>query len=214
MVYQELNEFKKKNYELGLLNSQLEEKLREIEEKNEEFENIKDEIENDKSGLIVDESNIIDNSRLENIKHILEEKCIDLRGLSNLSNEDLKNKIISMKKILDLLYNQFEKSDHKKLEYENKLIKLQSSFNDQLEEDKKEILRLYKKSKKFKDKSFLSPNLNKSRNNNNLSLNLKDSFIINKNDKLSLLRYENKSLKAAIKDLKKKVSELKTKNSD
>ena len=119
-----------------------------------------------------------------------------------------------MKKILDLLYNQFEKSDHKKLEYENKLIKLQSSFNDQLEEDKKEILRLYKKSKKFKDKSFLSPNLNKSRNNNNLSLNLKDSFIINKNDKLSLLRYENKSLKAAIKDLKKKVSELKTKNSD
>ena len=81
---------------------------------------------------------------------MLKQKVLDLQGLSNLENEEIKTKIRSMKKVVDILYKKLQETDNKKNECENKLIKLQSSFNEQLEEDKKEILKLYAKRRKEK----------------------------------------------------------------
>ena len=51
-----------------------------------------------------------------------------------------------------------QEADRQKLEFESKLIKLQTAFNDQLEEEKREIMRLYKnkKMKENREASFFS----------------------------------------------------------
>ena len=130
-------------------------KVKEMEEKSKNFENLENitsELEKRKSGLMEE------NNRLENNKKILEQKCADLQSLSGMSIEDLQTKIISMKEVNDLLYKQLEESDRQKLEFESKLIKLQTTFNDQLEEEKREIVRLYKnkKAKENRELSFVS----------------------------------------------------------
>ena len=203
---QELNEYKNKNNELTNSNLQLEMKINNLEEKNKnnELDIIEDEL--------IDESTILEGKKnIEDIKKVLEEKAGDLQGLSNFTNEDLKTKIVSMKKILDLLYKQLEDSDHRKFEYENKLIRLQNTFNEQLEIDRKEILRLYKSKKKWKnmETSFLSTgdnpfSLNNLKEGKNDEENLKN--------RISLLSKENKSLRYVAKDLKKKLKDLKNKN--
>ena len=142
---------------------------------------------------------------------MLKQKVLDLQGLSNLENEELKTKIRSMKKVVDILYKKLKETDHRKNEFENKLIKLQSSFNEQLEEDKKEILKLYakrKKEKKDMDSSFLTMNgdINEINKRKGRSVDFSQKY-------LDLLKNENKSLKHVAKDLKKKIKELKTKNS-
>jgi hypothetical protein len=52
---------------------------------------------------------------LDDIKKMLEQKVLDLQGLSNLENEELKTKIISMKKVVDILYRKLKEADHKKM---------------------------------------------------------------------------------------------------
>ena len=148
---------------------------------------------------------------LDDIKKMLEQKVLDLQGLSNLENEELKTKIISMKKVVDILYRKLKEADHKKNECENKLIKLQNSFNEQLEEDKKELLKLYAKSRRQKkdmDSSFYTINgeVNEINKKKGKSVDFSQKYI-------NLLKNENKSLKHVAKDLKKKIKELKTKNS-
>lgn len=66
--------------------------------------------------------------------------AINMEALSDLSLEDLKMKIISMREVNDLLYQQLNEADEQKLEIEKKLIKLQAAFNDQLEEEKEKLL--------------------------------------------------------------------------
>ena len=205
-INQELNDYKNKNIELANYNNQLEMKIKTLEEKlkngkKDELEVIEDEL--------IDESNIIEEkSKIEDIKKILEEKVTDLHGLSKLTNEDLKSKVISMKKVLDLLYKKLEESDHRKFEYENKLIRLQNTFNEQLELDRQEILRLYKSKKKWKnmESSFLSTG-EPAFNMNNLKEGKNDEDKVK--NRISLLYKENKSLKYVAKDLKKKIKELK-----
>ena len=203
---QELNDYKNKNIELIRTNSKLEEKINELQKKyssKSELEVMGDEIIGSERGLIEEDSGI------EEIKKVLEQKAVDLQGLSNLSNEDLKYKVISMKKILDVLYKKLKQADHQKNECENKLIKLQNTFNEQLEEDKKEYIRLYRKHKSVRknmENSFFSIGGDLF----NIQ-NVKDSEDINNNN-LTLLYNENKSLKYVAKDLKKKIKELKSKN--
>ena len=112
-----------------------------------------------------------------------------------------------------MLYKQLKESDHQKNECENKLIRLQNSFNEQLEEDKKEILRLYKRKKELKS------NRENKENNSFYSMggsakNIFNStdFKNNENNKWALLYNENKSLKYVQKDLKKKIKKIKELN--
>ena len=202
---------KNKYQELQKINSELEEKIKGFQEKSkniEDLHNITSDLEKKKTGLIEE------NSRLENMKKLLEFKCADLQELSNLSVDDLKTKIISMKEVNDLLYKQLQETDKQKLEFENKLIKLQTAFNDQLEEEKREIMRLYqnKKSKENREASFISGDED---TNNILSVfeEGKNEEIEKLRNKMSLLYNENKSLKEVVKDLKKEIIDLKNKNS-
>ena len=144
-------------------------KIKELEEKSknlEDLENITVNLEKKKTGLLEE------NSRLENNNKILEQKFADLQGLSNLSVDDLQSKIISMKEVNDLLYKQLQDAEKQKLEFESKLIKLQTAFNDQLEEEKREITRLYKnkKLKENREASFMS----EGEEANNILTNLED----------------------------------------
>ena len=147
------------------------------------------------------------------MKNSLEKKCSDLQEFANMSNEDLKAKIISMKEVNDLLYKQLQESDHQKLEFESKLIKLQTAFNDQLEEEKKEIMRLYKnkKNKENREISFVSGDEDTNKILSGLEIDGKETDSLR--NKMSLLYNENKSLKEVVKDLKKEVIDLKNKNS-
>ena len=200
---QELNDYKNKNIELIRSNSKLEQKINDIQKQyssKSELEVINDEIIESERGLIEEDSQIDD------IKKVLEQKVVDLQGLSNLSNEDLKSKIISMKKVLDVLYKKLKYADSKKNECENKLIRLQNSFNEQLEEDKKELYRLYRRHKSVKknlESSFFSTG------GEILNLNFNDNKEKLNNNSMVLLYNENKSLKYVAKDLKKKIKELK-----
>ena len=200
---QELNDYKNKNIELIRSNSKLEQKINDIQKQyssKSELEVINDEIIESERDLIEEDSQIDD------IKKVLEQKVVDLQGLSNLSNEDLKSKIISMKKVLDVLYKKLKYADSKKNECENKLIRLQNSFNEQLEEDKKELYRLYRRHKSVKknlESSFFSTG------GEILNLNFNDNKEKLNNNSMVLLYNENKSLKYVAKDLKKKIKELK-----
>ena len=216
-VNEELNDYQNKNIALSHYNSQLESKIKEdnkilkkkdfSEIKTEEFDEIND---NENGNYFIEENN------LENIKKTLEQKMVDLQGLSTIPNEELKTKIISIRKIIDLLYKKIKDSDHRKNEYENKLIKLQTSFNEQLEEDKKEILKLYKSNRAKKKLalrynrqgdnfgSYIFNNTDNKKDNLNEENNLQKS--------MELLYNENRSLKNVAKDLKKKIKKLKDKN--
>ena len=225
---QEINDYKTKNYQLEQNISELEKTIKELQEKSKNLEDLQSitfNLEKRKSGLLEE------NTRLENNKKILEQKCEDLKGLSNLSVDDLQSKIISMKEVNDLLYKQLQEADRQKLEFESKLIKLQTAFNDQLEEEKREIMRLYKnkKMKENREASFLSggeegnnimPNLDETKkdeeNKGDEKENDKDKGkpkeLKESLNRMSLLRNENKSLKEVVKDLKKEIIELKNKN--
>ena len=200
----ELNELKLKSNELEENNSLLESKLKELEA-----------LLNSKQNNI----NIINNNLGNNNINKLSGEIEDNLQLSTLSVDDLKMKVASMKEVNDLLYKQLEESDKQKLEFENKLIKLQTAFNDQLEEEKREIMRLYKnkKTKESKEISFVSGDDAK-----NIVANLDDAGDKGKNknesneklkNKLSLLQNENISLKEVVKDLKKEIIDLKNANS-
>ena len=212
----ELNEYKSKNSQLEINNSQLMSKVKEMEEKSKNFENLENitsELEKRKSGLMEE------NNRLENNKKILEQKCADLQSLSGMSIEDLQTKIISMKEVNDLLYKQLEESDRQKLEFESKLIKLQTTFNDQLEEEKREIVRLYKnkKAKENRELSFVSGEDAKNIVSHIDEANEEKKNINEEREsvgvRMSLLYNENVSLKEVVKDLKKEIIDLKNKNS-
>ena len=200
----ELNELKLKSNELEENNSLLESKLKELEA-----------LLNSKQNNI----NIINNNLGNNNINKLSGEIEDNLQISTLSVDDLKMKVASMKEVNDLLYKQLEESDKQKLEFENKLIKLQTAFNDQLEEEKREIMRLYKnkKTKESKEISFVSGDDAK-----NIVANLDDAGDKGKNknesneklkNKLSLLQNENISLKEVVKDLKKEIIDLKNANS-
>ena len=184
-------------------------KVKEMEEKSKNFENLENitsELEKRKSGLMEE------NNRLENNKKILEQKCADLQSLSGMSIEDLQTKIISMKEVNDLLYKQLEESDRQKLEFESKLIKLQTTFNDQLEEEKREIVRLYKnkKAKENRELSFVSGEDAKNIVSHIDEANEEKKNINEEREsvgvRMSLLYNENVSLKEVVKDLKKEIN--------
>ena len=194
----EIDEYKIRTSQLVENNSQLESKIKEIE-KGKDFlpKSIKENIgENENKTL-----------------------AINMEALSDLSLEDLKMKIISMREVNDLLYQQLNEADEQKLEIEKKLIKLQAAFNDQLEEEKREIVRLYK-NKKFKENRELSfasgeeaKNIVSNIENATDIKDEKDEDFNNLRNKMSLLNNENISLKEVVKDLKKEIIELKNLNS-
>ena len=119
-----------------------------------------------------------------------------------------------MKEVNDLLYQQLQESDKQKLEFESKLIKLQAAFNNQLEEEKREITRLYQ-NRKSKGNRESNLALKEEEDTKNILSALdegKNEDIGKIQNRMSLLHNENKSLKEVVKDLKKEIIELKNNN--
>ena len=196
----------KENENLKLTQTKNEETITELQKQQQAF-NEYNELKN-RNTLLSEENN-----KLEQKKSILESHCNGLKELVDLSNDDLKLKILNLKENNDLLLKRLEESDRKKDEFERKLIKLQSTFNEQLEEEKKDFIGLYNKRKRDMENniSFGEEEEDKELIN---SLVDRKSENMKQQNKINLLKNENRALKEVVNDLKSKIIVMKGNNSN
>ena len=196
----------KENENLKLTQTKNEETISEFQKQQQAF-NEYNELKN-RNTLLSEENN-----KLEQKKSLLESHCNGLKELVDLSNDDLKMKVLNLKENNELLLKRLEESDNKKNEFERKLIKLQTTFNEQLEEEKKDFIGLYNKRKRDMENNISFCNEEEDKEIVNSLVDRKSDSMKQQN-KMILLKNENRALKEVVNDLKSKIIVMKGNNAN